>query len=76
MHLAAAVGTPCVAIFSARNFPRQWFPRGNFNKIIYHGTDCAGCLLELCIEEKKKCILSITVDEVQSAVMDLVLNVK
>ncbi|MBK0380664.1 glycosyltransferase family 9 protein [Mucilaginibacter segetis] len=71
MHLAAAVGTPCVAVFSARNFPQQWYPRGNFNHIIYHQTDCAGCRLDICIEQKKKCILSITASEVQSAVMSV-----
>ncbi len=74
MHLAACVGTPCVAIFSARNFPGQWYPRGNFNKIIYHQTDCAGCGLETCIVQQKKCILSITVADVKNAVMEIVDN--
>ena len=69
MHLAACVGTPCVAIFSARNIPRQWYPRGNDNTIIYHKTDCAGCGLEVCIEQKKKCILSISVQEVLNGVL-------
>lgn len=68
MHLAACVGTPCIAIFSARNLPRQWFPRGNNNQVLYHKTECAGCALDVCIEEKKKCILSITVDEVIESV--------
>ncbi|MDO8679542.1 MAG: glycosyltransferase family 9 protein [Acidobacteriota bacterium] len=27
-HLAALVGIPCVAIFSARNAPGQWEPLG------------------------------------------------
>lgn len=71
MHLAACVGTPCVAIFSSRNLPRQWYPRGGFNKVIQHKTDCAGCKLEVCIIEKKKCILSVTVDEVIKAVADV-----
>nr|WP_294941970.1 glycosyltransferase family 9 protein [uncultured Mucilaginibacter sp.] len=71
MHLAAAVGTPCTAIFSARHFPRQWYPRGSFNNIIYHKTDCAGCELDVCIAQQKKCILSITVDEVVNAVMEV-----
>lgn len=71
MHLAACVGIPCVAIFSARNLPGQWYPRGNFNKVIYHKTDCAGCGLEVCVEQKKKCILSITVNEVQNAIMEI-----
>lgn len=72
MHLAACVGTPCVGIFSARNLPRQWYPRGDANRIIYHRPECAGCGLEVCIEQRKKCILSITVDEVQQAIVDTV----
>ena len=64
MHLAAAVDTPCVAIFAARNIPRQWFPYGAHHRILYHRVECAGCGLETCIEQQKKCILSITVDEV------------
>lgn len=72
MHLSAAGGTPCVAIYSARNLPGQWFPRGDFNKLIYHRVECAGCLLEECIEQQKKCILSITVDEVRAAVAEII----
>lgn len=64
MHLAAAVQTPCVAIFAARNKPRVWFPYGNRHRVVYHKTDCWGCGLETCIVEKKRCLTSITVDEV------------
>lgn len=76
MHLAAAAGVPCVAIFSARNLPVQWFPRGNHNTIIYHQTECAGCNLEVCVEQNKKCITSITVDEVYDAVAKKVSNTR
>ena len=38
MHLAATVGTPCVAIFSLRNNPGQWYPRGESNLIFYPNT--------------------------------------
>jgi len=66
MHLAACVGTPVVAIFSSRNLAGEWFPRGGLekNRIIYHKTECAGCGLVDCVVEKKRCILSISVDEV------------
>jgi len=64
MHLAAAVQTPCVAIFAARNKPRVWFPYGKQHRVVYHQTDCWGCGLETCIVEKKRCLTSITVDEV------------
>jgi ADP-heptose:LPS heptosyltransferase len=70
MHLAAAVGVPCVAIFSARILPRIWFPYGTQHSVIFHRTDCAGCGLDTCLVEKKKCILSITVDEVFAAALN------
>ena len=64
MHLAAAVGTPLVAVFAARNIPRQWYPFGDRHEVVYHRVDCWGCGLETCVEQRKKCIVSITVDEV------------
>jgi ADP-heptose:LPS heptosyltransferase len=67
-HLAAAMQTPCVSIFSARNKPRVWFPYGKRNRVIYHQVDCWGCGLETCVVEQKKCILSITVDEVMAEI--------
>ena len=68
MHLAAAVGTPCVAIFAARNLPRVWFPYGARHRVVYHAVDCMGCKLETCVVEKKKCLTSVTVDEVLAEV--------
>jgi len=63
MHIAAAVGTPCVSIFSARNEPGIWFPHtftnGQPQQALYHRTACSPCGLDTCIEQKKKCILSI-----------------
>jgi len=71
MHLAAAVQTPCVAIFAARNKPRTWFPYGRQHRVIYHQTDCWGCGLETCVVERKKCITSITVAEVLAEVRSI-----
>jgi ADP-heptose:LPS heptosyltransferase len=70
MHLAAAVGTPCVAIFAARNLPRIWFPHGHRHRVIYHEVDCMGCGLETCVVQKKKCLASVTVEEVFGAVAE------
>ncbi|WNV03059.1 glycosyltransferase family 9 protein [Candidatus Methylospira mobilis] len=67
MHLGAAVGTPCVALFSAQDKPGIWFPYGNRHQVIYHKTDCFGCLLEQCNVPEKPCMRSISVDEVISA---------
>lgn len=71
MHLAAAVSTPCVAIFSARGLPRRWFPYGPEHRVRYHRVACSGCGLETCIVERKRCILSIRVEEVLADVAAL-----
>lgn len=71
LHLAAAVGTKCVGIYSARNPPGQWYPMGKEHIIFYRQTDCFGCRLDRCIEQKKKCILSISPEEVASASVKL-----
>lgn len=68
MHLAAAVQTPTVAIFAARNIPRVWFPFGPRHRVLYHRTDCWGCGLETCLIERKKCLTAISVDEVFAAI--------
>ena len=68
MHLAAAVQTPCVAIFAARNIPRVWFPYGERHRVLYHRTECWGCNLETCLVEHKRCLTGISVEEVFAAV--------
>ncbi len=68
MHLAAAVGTPCVAIFAARNPPGQWFPLGEGHEVLYHRVECMSCGLDDCVVEQKRCIRDITVAEVAAAV--------
>jgi ADP-heptose:LPS heptosyltransferase len=72
LHLAAAVGVKCVAIFSARNPPGQWFPRGDGHQVLYHRTECFNCGLSVCENHAKKCILGISVEEVVGAVTRLV----
>ncbi len=71
MHLAAAIGLPCVAIFSAHNKPGPWFPFGEGHRVIYHKVECYDCGLEKCERYAKKCIASITVDEVLEAATEL-----
>ena len=68
MHLAAAVGTPCVAVFSGRGKPRRWFPFGGGHRVLYHRVSCWGCGLQTCIVERKRCILSIEVEEVMEQI--------
>jgi ADP-heptose:LPS heptosyltransferase len=68
MHLAALSGTPCVIAFSARGLPGIWYPIGSQHQVIYHQTSCYGCGLETCTAEKRRCLTSITVEEMATAV--------
>ena len=67
MHLAACVGTPCVIAFSARGLPGVWFPAGPQHQVVYHQTTCHGCQLETCITERRRCLTSVTVEEMAQA---------
>jgi len=71
MHLAAAVGTRCVAVFSARHRPRIWFPYGDNHRVIYHHVPCEGCGLERCVRFKKICIRSVDSNEVYEVAIQL-----
>lgn len=46
MHLAALVGTPCIAVFSARAKPGVWFPQGDHNRIFYPWRESGAAPLE------------------------------
>jgi heptosyltransferase-3 len=67
MHMAVAAGIPCVAIFSSRDYPGNWYPYGNNHIVFRTPIDCEGCMLERCIERKMECILSIDEDQVYAA---------
>ena len=68
-HLAACMGVACVCAFGARNLPGVWFPPGTRNQIVHHPPECFGCGLETCIAMEKKCIRSVTVEEMEQAVV-------
>ncbi|MBI4525316.1 MAG: glycosyltransferase family 9 protein [Deltaproteobacteria bacterium] len=68
MHLAAAVGTPCVAIFSARDHPGRWEPYGLNHIVLRKNPHCAGCLLQVCSDRRMICLTEITVSEVLEAI--------
>jgi ADP-heptose:LPS heptosyltransferase len=57
-----------VIAFSAHGLPGVWFPAGKQHQIVYHQTECFNCGLETCTVMEKKCMRSITVDEMEQAV--------
>jgi ADP-heptose:LPS heptosyltransferase len=48
MHLAAAAGVPCVAIFSARNEPGRWHPYGAGHHVLRLSPPCEACERQVC----------------------------
>lgn len=71
IHLAAAMQTPCVGIYSSRHLPGAWFPYGKQNRVLYRPVDCMGCKLVTCVEQKQKCIRSITPEHVLEPIREL-----
>jgi ADP-heptose:LPS heptosyltransferase len=67
MHLASAVQVPCVAIFSARAHKESWYPYGRKNIILRKEVECHNCGLEICIDNKIKCLTEIKVEEVYTS---------
>lgn len=52
MHLAYAVGTPLVALFSARDIPGRWYPPESPSNRIFRSFDipCSVCFSETCAD--------------------------
>jgi len=72
VHLAALVGVPCVAIFSARNALGHWEPLGRGHIVLEERPECAGCMLDECVHEAYKCLTRIEVGAVVRAAGSLI----
>ncbi len=70
MHLAAAVACPVLGLFGPTN-PAVWGPRGEKAEVIYKGLDCRECFHPGCTRGEESCMKQISVDEVYSAVLEL-----
>jgi ADP-heptose:LPS heptosyltransferase len=66
-HLAAAVGTPCVSLFSRRDFPGKWWPYGARHEVLWSRVPCHTCFLDHCPRDNE-CIKLISVGEVIAAI--------
>lgn len=67
-HLAAAVGTPCVSLYSGQDWPGRWDPIGEGHVVIRHPVSCAGCRLINCSVPGHPCMTGIKVEEVIAVV--------
>ena len=63
MHLAASVGTPCVAVFSAIDWAGRWIPFGQHHKIFRETVFCEGCLSSIC-KFQHECLKAIKAEAV------------
>lgn len=70
MHLAAAVGTPCVAVFAAIDWVGKWTPFGDNNRVFRKSVECEGCHTPMCFNNHK-CLDLVTVDEVYAACAEI-----
>jgi heptosyltransferase-3 len=76
MHLAAAVGTKCVALFSGIESPGKWDPLGAGHVIIRRDVPCACCRNTTCPIEAHPCMTDITVEEVWGRVEALMCGIE
>ncbi|MDX9982496.1 MAG: glycosyltransferase family 9 protein [Lentisphaeria bacterium] len=67
MHLAAALGKPCVAVFSARDLPGAWYPYGTAHRVFRTPLPCDACFGTVCPLGTNECILRIGSEEVRQA---------
>ena len=69
MHVAAAMGTPVVAVFSARDYPLRWHPYGEQHTVLRTEIECGPCFAEVCpYYDLPKCLDAISVEQVLEAV--------
>jgi lipopolysaccharide heptosyltransferase I len=71
MHIAAAVGTPLVALFGP-TAPWRTGPHGEGHRVQRQELPCSPCFKRQCPldKEKKKCMEAITVSQVVDAALD------
>ncbi len=65
MHLAAAVGTPVIAIFGSTD-PLRTGPLGAGHRVLRHAVECSPCFRRECPIDLR-CMKAVTVEEVEHA---------
>ncbi|MEW5802162.1 MAG: glycosyltransferase family 9 protein [bacterium] len=68
LHMAAAIGTPCVGIYGPSS-PERNGPYGDFHTVVQAAVPCKGCFRRFC--DNIICMESIPVDEVMDAVRNV-----
>ncbi len=74
VHIASAVGTPCVVVFGRKQpglSPKRWGPTGEKDIFLHRDAGCKVCLAHNC-ENGFKCLKMVTVDDVFEAASELI----
>src|SRR3989338_2386749 len=74
VHIASAVGTPCVVVFGRKQAglsPKRWGPTGGKDTVLHKDAGCKVCLAHNC-ENGFKCLKMVTVDEVFKAASETI----
>ena len=70
MHMAAALGTPVVALFALTNPPEQWGPWRVPHRMLWHEVPCRLCYSRVC-PTTHDCLREVRPRQVVEAVADL-----
>jgi ADP-heptose:LPS heptosyltransferase len=70
MHMAAALGTPMVALFALTNPPEQWGPWRVPHRMLWHEVPCRLCYSRVC-PTTHDCLRQVEPRQVVEAVADL-----
>lgn len=70
MHIAAAVGTPVVALYALTN--PQHTPWGVASRVLYHDVPCKYCFKSICPEGHHHCLQLVKPDSVVQSSRDLI----
>lgn len=70
-HLAAAVGTAVVALFSGTNSVDQWQPRGKCVRVLRANVPCSPCHLKTCPLAAHRCMRDIHPEHIMETLNQL-----
>jgi len=64
VHVAMAVGTPCIVLFSGTNDLKQWGPFNSANIMVRKDVECSPCEMRICPRNVHLCMDKIRVEDV------------
>jgi ADP-heptose:LPS heptosyltransferase len=73
-HVAAALETPVVVLFSGTNHAAQWQPRGRRVVVVRHEVACSPCHRRQCPWAEHPCMTRIAPTQVLSAAREMLTN--